>query len=155
MASDNFLPGSSRIFSPGIERFQSPPRVPFNIADPEHREAAILLLFYGRQHPTIRFLIEPLVPHPSLRQGENKPNYQKDTLHVSVRAFLMEAVLRHTFSGHEVQQTVRKYAPTIAKNVQVGEVVVDMKDYTEGGHNARHSVLPLDATSPVRRRHHR
>lgn len=42
-----------------IESFQTPPRVNFNANNPQHIEAFARMLFYGRQHPTLRFNFDP------------------------------------------------------------------------------------------------
>jgi len=42
-----------------IESYSLPNRVEFNPKNKEHVEAFALLLFKGRQHPTLRFSYEP------------------------------------------------------------------------------------------------
>ncbi len=42
-----------------IESYQLPPRVNFNPNNPQHAEALAWMLFYGRQHPTLRFNFDP------------------------------------------------------------------------------------------------
>lgn len=43
----------------GIETFAPPPKVDFDPQDSEHVLALALMQFHGRQHPTIRFKIDP------------------------------------------------------------------------------------------------
>ena len=43
----------------GIETFEAPIRVDFNPDNEDHLAALALMHFHGRQHPTIRFRLDP------------------------------------------------------------------------------------------------
>jgi len=43
----------------GIETFHPPIKVEFDPENPEHLQAMALLHFHGRQHPSLRFALDP------------------------------------------------------------------------------------------------
>ena len=71
-----------------IESIRPHPVVEFNPLDPEHQAALYLLIFYGRQHPTLRFFIDP-------SQADNFPGY---AMRKTLNALMSKDVKRRALS---------------------------------------------------------
>lgn len=91
-----------------IESFVLPQRVEFDIKNPAHRQAACLLLLYGRQHPSIRFRFKP-------------------TEYGSVREYLTQQLLFSAFTEAErraAEQEVNKAADAKVGTIFDGPLAV-------------------------------
>lgn len=86
----------------GIETYYPPPRVDFDPDNPEHLIALALLQFHGRQHPTIRFKIDP-------------------TKYGNVPTALVDLYLKHRLPK-DIQESASSYADS-HKHLVVGTII--------------------------------
>lgn len=80
-----------------IESHQKPPQVEFDPSNEEHLAAVVWMFFYGKQHPTLRFRLDP-------------------TKHTTVREHMLHSVLKY-WIPLRVQQKVETEVAELARKI--------------------------------------